>query len=88
MTLTEEPPQDDPVQTLLLATIGSISYLRGFFDENNFDDQHYASEQPASSPPSINNDPPKKIVKFKTIKRGVSIEADRLLAYLVLPSYY
>jgi hypothetical protein len=79
MTLTEEP-QDDLVQTLLLATIGSISYLRGFFDEETFDDKQYAPEQPASSPPSTND---KKVVNFKTIKRGVSIEADNLLEYLV-----
>lgn len=79
MTFMEEA-QDDLVQTLLLATIGSISYLRGFFEEENFDDKQYAPEQPASFPPSTND---QKVVNFKTIKRGISIEADNLLDYLV-----
>ena len=68
------------IKSLLLATIGSVSYLRGFFSESNFRDEQVVDDLRAF--PSTNDDP-RKSVNVKTIKRGLSVEADRLLDYLV-----
>jgi hypothetical protein len=62
--------------TVLLSTISTIAFLRGFFRESNFND----SSSIALADEEHRRDPR---VRFKLLKRGVSSEADSLLDYLV-----
>jgi meiosis-specific protein len=58
---------------LLLSTIGTVAFIRGFFPESNFKD--------SSSPMTTRSS--RSTVTFKTLERGRSHQADNLLDYLV-----
>jgi hypothetical protein len=78
MTMSLNKPQGGCfVTSLLLATIGSIAYLRAFFDESSFNAREYTVESPTK------DDTRHRVGRFTTIKRNASFEANTLLDYLV-----
>lgn len=67
------PDTTKVTKSLLLSTIGTVAFIRGFFPESNFKD--------SGSPMTTNSS--RSTVTFKTLERGRSHQADNLLDYLV-----
>ncbi|GAA5859210.1 hypothetical protein JCM1840_003801 [Sporobolomyces johnsonii] len=79
------------VKTLLQAGIGCITYLRGLFPEESFDDHKLLAPRPPvsrsdghKSDGQVKDDLPPSSVRFKKLKRGATTESDKLLNYLDL----
>lgn len=86
------------INTVLVMSFGCIAFLRGFFDDDHFQDQIFIADPPRSStkekllvdtPTRTNDDTNinnrenlKNSIKLKTIVRGKSKEADIFLDWL------
>lgn len=71
------------VHNLLSASFGSLAFLRGLFDDENFNDDVFNPPQDSDKQSSDNPVKPKKPFNIKRIKRGISPEADTLLDWIV-----
>ncbi|GAA6000946.1 hypothetical protein JCM10207_007337 [Rhodosporidiobolus poonsookiae] len=77
------------VKTLLDAGIGCITYLRGLFPEEAFDDHKLLAPRPplsrdntAAKHSTQKKDDTPMSVRVKKLRRGTSVEADKLMDYL------
>ncbi|GAA5978890.1 hypothetical protein JCM11641_003605 [Rhodosporidiobolus odoratus] len=77
------------VKTLLDAGIGCITYLRGLFPEEAFDEQKLLAPRPPLSRTSTKDKSDAKVmdetplsVRVKKLKRGMSSEVDKLMDWL------
>lgn len=63
------------VKNFMSAAIGSLSFLRELFSDDNFIDDTFQVPHPVNTKPNI--------VRIKRLKRGVSEPADTLISWLV-----
>lgn len=81
-TATTNAVSQELVKTMLSASFGCVTFLRGIFPDDNFREERYNYKDlvdKANQRPKVNN----VGTKIMKIARGVSTEANVLLDYLV-----